>query len=138
MRTTRPHLAVLLATLAIVLHVVATGLGGKLCVRVTPLPASDGCPSQCCEAEQAAAVQVMVLVAFDGGEDTDCCLDLAGDYLARGVDQLDDRGVGTQSAGQPSSTFDRTRRAGPRSRLAGTDALPSPSLLGTRSTVLRL
>lgn len=74
-----------LALLAMCLQVAVSALGGRICYRVAPLPASADCASACCGTCEIEAVEsetanlALATFPFAPG-DSDCCLRPAPEY----------------------------------------------------------
>ncbi|MCA9305750.1 MAG: hypothetical protein KDA16_04425 [Phycisphaerales bacterium] len=140
MRSRKFHLAAALATLAVLAQIALGGLGGKFCIRMTPVPPSQGCTTGCCEHEQWK--ESVVALAADRGDDlpgdSGCCVELDDSaVLLAGADLLDLRCVGGMVLPAPASMRKRLDSCRPAIAVsAGEAAHPPPALVLIRATVL--
>ncbi len=134
-----------LALLAVCLQIAVAAIGGRICMRMAPLPASDGCLSWCCDEHESSTggswVQLDGQQSLACPADAGCCLEVATEYFttATGVSGLKDLDAPVPAlpalvprTGQVEIAIRRLRANGPG------DAHPPPSMKMIRSTVLRL
>lgn len=134
-----------LALLAVCLQVVVAALSGQICLRMAPLPASDGCLSQCCDGQESFNGSYLVVLDIQQSPavptDTDCCLEVTDYYYTNsvkdaGLEDSDASFLTLQSlvpfTTQVEISSLRVRDKGPGA------AQPPPSMLMIRSTVLRI
>ncbi len=134
-----------LALLAVCLQIAVAAIGGRICLRMAPLPASDGCLSSCCDEVERATDRSRVSIHGQPSlvfpANADCCLEVATHYFATatGVAGLKDLAASVlalPALALPTRGVEvairRLRTNGPRA------AQPPPSMPMIRSTVLRL
>lgn len=139
------NLGTSLALLAVCMQVVVAALSGQFCLRMAPLPASDGCVSGCCDEQDSSKSGSLLVLDFQQlpavPADTDCCLEVTNYYFTNstkdaGLDDSD-ASILTLHALVPHTPLVeisslRVLENGPGA------AQPPPSMLMIRSTVLRI
>ncbi len=134
-----------LALLAVCLQIAVAALGGRICLRVAPLPPSEGCPSSCCDKHDTSVgeswVELDCQLSPAGPTDADCCLEVATDYLATatgiaGLRDLDASALTLPALAvhysQVEFVIRHVRGSGPE------DAKPPPAMPVIRAAILRI